>query len=45
MSNPPSNIFKILLLLERYHQNYQAILAVLTCEVQKITDGERLIII
>ena len=27
MNNSPSNIFHILLLLERYHQNYQAVLA------------------
>ena len=45
MSNPPSNIFEILLLLESNHQKCEAILAVLTCEVQKITDGERLFII
>ena len=27
MNNCPSNIFEILLLLERYHQNCQAVLA------------------
>ena len=28
MNNSPSNIFRILLLLERYHQNSQVVLAV-----------------
>ena len=27
MNNSPSNIFEILLLLERCHQNYQAVMA------------------
>ena len=36
MNYSPSFFFEILLLLERYHQNYQAVLAVLTCKVQTL---------